>query len=247
MIEPTFVDMVQGWFNQRRKFWAWTGVFSLASLVVMHLFYTVIAGGNVQVGRWLEFLAFPLLALLVISTFWRGSIQTFLSLAGTVSMYAGMFYIYTMANGLETLPQVVTNKLGVGRLAEVSSTSSLSSLYFFIGLFALVLCLVISLRPSFFQAKGRVAGTSYPVWTTRDDPTFVFKDKSSTVIPVTNLLSVLERQLVTKYRYIVVVICGRRYFVSPDDWVPKGSNVIRDEESGSLLGIPKVPDGFNIG
>jgi hypothetical protein len=247
MLETTFVDMVQGWFNQRRKFWVWTSVFSLASLVVMHLLYTVIAGSDLQVGRWLVFLGLPLLALFVISTFWRGSIQTFLSLAGTVSMYAGMFYVNTLAHGLETLPLVVTNKLGVGRFAEVSSTASLSSLYFFIGLFALVLCLLISLRPSFFRAKGRGAGTSYPVWTIKDDPTLMLEDKSNTLTPVINLLSVLERHVVTKYRYIVVVIYGRTYFVSPDDWVPKGSNAIRDEESGSLLGIPKVPDGFNIG
>lgn len=246
MLKATFVDMVQGWFNHRRKLWARTSVFSLASLVVMHLLYTIIAGSDLSVGRWLEFLALPLLALLVISTFWRGSIQTFLSLAGTVSMYAGMFYVHTMAHGLETLPPVITNKLGVARFAEVSSTATLSSLYFSIGLFALILCLLISFRPSFFQAKGRRAGTSYPVWTIKDDPTIAFGDKTITVIPVVNLLGVHELHLVTKYRYIVVVIHGRRYFVSPDDWVPKGSNAIKDEESGSLLGIPKVPDGFNI-
>jgi len=38
----------------------------------------------------------------------------------------------------------------------------------------------------------------------------------------------------------------RIYFVFPEDWVPERSNVIREKVSGSLLGIPKVRDGFNI-
>jgi hypothetical protein len=42
------------------------------------------------------------------------------------------------------------------------------------------------------------------------------------------------------------MIGGRIYFVSPYSWVPQGSDIVRDKESGSLLGIPKVPDGFNI-
>jgi hypothetical protein len=42
------------------------------------------------------------------------------------------------------------------------------------------------------------------------------------------------------------MIGGTTYYVSPDDWVPENSRVIRDKESGSLLGIPKVPDGFSI-
>ena len=61
-----------------------------------------------------------------------------------------------------------------------------------------------------------------------------------------SLLRFADQHLVAKYRYIQILIGGRIYFVSPDDWVPEGSNVIREKESGSLLGITKVPDGFNI-
>jgi hypothetical protein len=34
--------------------------------------------------------------------------------------------------------------------------------------------------------------------------------------------------------------------LSPEDWIPENSNVVRERVSGSVLGIPKVPDGFNI-
>jgi hypothetical protein len=42
------------------------------------------------------------------------------------------------------------------------------------------------------------------------------------------------------------MIGGRIYFVAPEDWVPESSYVIREKASGSLVGIPKVHDGFNI-
>jgi len=31
---------------------------------------------------------------------------------------------------------------------------------------------------------------------------------------------------------------GRKYLVYPYDWVPEGTVVVRDKESGSVLGIP---------
>jgi len=40
------------------------------------------------------------------------------------------------------------------------------------------------------------------------------------------------------------VIGGRIYFVSLDEWVPLSMTyIIRDKQSGSLIGIPKI-DGY---
>jgi hypothetical protein len=66
------------------------------------------------------------------------------------------------------------------------------------------------------------------------------------LVPLQGLLSYGERHLSAKYAYLVVSIGGKRYFVTPNDWVPEGSFVVRDKQSGTLLGIPKVPDGFNV-
>ena len=76
--------------------------------------------------------------------------------------------------------------------------------------------------------------------------TFRYGRAVISLIPVQSLLSIVEHHLVAKYRYIQIMIGGRIYFVSPDDWVPEHSSVIREKGSGSLLGIPKVPDGFNL-
>jgi hypothetical protein len=44
-----------------------------------------------------------------------------------------------------------------------------------------------------------------------------------------------------------VIIGGRIYFVSLDEWVAQCTTyIIREKDSDSLVGIPKVSDGFNI-
>ena len=241
-----FIDTIQEWFRRRSKFWALISLFTLASLIALQFFLTFIVGINPLIRQGTGSFLIPLLLLFVVSIFWRGSIQTFLSLAGTLSLYVGMFYIYAKTAGLQTLTPIVTNKLGVGKIVESPSISSVANFYFFVGIVALILCVAIAFRPSFFKAKGTRIMPSYPVWTNEnDDANFAF-GANIMLIPVLGLLSFSERYLVAKYKYIVVMIGGTPYFVSPDDWVPEGSVVIRDKESGSLLGIPKVADGFNV-
>src|ERR687888_1635060 len=132
-----FIDTIQEWFRRRSKFWALISLFTLASLIALQFFLTFIVGINPLIRQGIDSFLIPLLLLFVFSIFWRGSIQTFLSLAGTISVYAGMFYVYARASGLETLPPVITNKLGVGRIVASSSTEGAANFYFFIGMLAL--------------------------------------------------------------------------------------------------------------
>ncbi|MDE1830112.1 MAG: hypothetical protein KGI25_07300 [Thaumarchaeota archaeon] len=51
------------------------------------------------------------------------------------------------------------------------------------------------------------------------------------------LLTYEEQHLIAKYKYVVVIISGTKYLVTPYDRVPDDSVVIRDEESNSIIGI----------
>jgi len=242
-----FIDRIYEWFDRRSKFWASISLLTLASVIAMHVFIIFLTEINHQIMQEIGPLVIPLLLLFVFSIFWRGSIQTFLSLAGTITVYAGMFYVYARASGLETLPPIITNKLGVGKIVASSSTETVANFYFLVGMLALILCIVISLNPSFFRAKGTRVRPSYPVWSSKEaQEKMELGTNIVMLVPVAGLLSSTERYLVAKYKYIVVMIGRTIYFVSPEDWVPEGSIVIRDKESGSLLGIPKIGDGFNV-
>jgi hypothetical protein len=241
-----FIDRIYEWFNRRSKFWVSVSLLTLASVIAMQVFIIFLTGINHQIRQEIGPLVIPLLLLFVFSIFWRGSIQTFLSLAGTISVYAGIFYVYARASGLENLPPIITNKLGVGRVVTSSSTEAVANFYFFVGMLALILCVIISLKPSLFRAKGTQDRSSYPVWSSKEDREMELGTNIVILVPVAGLLSSAERYLVAKYKYIVVMIGRTIYFVSPEDWVPEGSVVIRDKESGSLLGVPKIGDGFNV-
>lgn len=95
-----------------------------------------------------------------------------------------------------------------------------------------------------------MVGLPHPVWSIEHELESKHTGSSTRVdslINIQGLLSFGERHLISNYKYIQVMIGGKIYFVSLNEWVPQSSTyVIRDKQSGSLIGIPKVSDGFNI-
>ncbi len=225
--------MVQEWFRQRSRFWYVISLASLAFVTVLQILLILIGGTNPYLRQGIDSILIPMLALFVFSIFWRGFIPTFLSLAGAMSLYAGIFYVYSTP--------LVVHKYKITTLitdpqAVLYNIQILSAFYFLVGLLTLFFCVAIAFKPSLFYAKGSRYKQPYPIWSREN-----YQESSSYVnarqlVPVSGLLSLPERYLVTHYRYILIVIGGRTYFVSPNDWVPEGSMIIRDKE-GSLLGV----------
>jgi hypothetical protein len=242
-----FIDAIQGWFRQKDMFWTLITLLTLFSIVILQVLFIFLTGINAHIRNGIDSFLVPLLVLFVVSIFWRSSLATILSLAGVLCLYAGMFYIYDNQALLQVKPSHIASKLGYGSTLTEAPLGIVADYYFLMGIIALILCTAVAFRPSIFRAKGAPAvGLPYPIWTNDKDPKLRYGRPVVSLIPVQSLLSLVEHHLVAKYRYIQITIGGRIYFVSPDDWVPEYSSVIRDKESGSLLGIPKVPDGFNL-
>ncbi len=238
-------DTIQGWFLQKSNFWGMVSVLSLFFLIILQVIFSLAEGINPNVRQEIDFLILPLLALLVFSIFWRGSIPVFLSLTGSLMTYTGMYYIQEKYSGLQNLPPVIANRLGYGVITQSHfHIDQYAQLFFLSGIFFLMLCLVISFKPSFFRARGSKY-SPYPIWR-NDDAVLISGKNPSTLIPVSSLLNFAEQHIASTYKYLVLMIQNKIYFVSPNEWVPQGSSVIRDKETCSLIGIPKVPDGFNI-
>ncbi len=209
-----FIDKVQGWFLQRNKFWTQITFVALASIIILQFFLTFLTGINPHIRLAIYPILIPLLLLFVLSIFWRNTITAFLSLAGAICLFPPL--------------------------------AAVATFYFLIGLFSAFLCVGVAFRPSFFRAKGALTGLPYPVWNS-NNPRLKFGSNNNSIlslIPVQSLLSFGERHLISHYKYIQVVIGGRIYFVSLDEWVPLSMTyIIRDKQSGSLIGIPKI-DGY---
>jgi len=240
-----FIDKVQGWFLQRNKFWTQITFVALASIIILQFFLTFLTGINPHIRLAIYPILIPLLLLFVLSIFWRNTITAFLSLAGAICLFVGMYYAFAsryeiIQNMSSSLSHTTPTHMHLPLLAAAAT------FYFLIGLFSAFLCVGVAFRPSFFRAKGALTGLPYPVWTS-DNPRLKFgsNNRILSLIPVQSLLSLGERHLISNYKYIQVVIGGRIYFVSLDEWVPLSSTyIIRDKQSGSLIGIPKDSYGL---
>ena len=241
-----FIDKVQGWFLQRNKFWTLITFVALASIIILQLFLTFLTGINPHIRLAIYPILIPMLLLFVLSIFWRNTITAFLSLAGAICLFVGMYYAF--ASRYEIIQSMSSS------LSHTTSThmhlpplAAVATFYFLIGLFSAFLCVGVAFRPSFFRAKGSLTGLPYPVWTS-NNPRLKFGSNNNSIlslIPVQSLLSFGERHLISNYKYIQVVIGGRIYFVSLDEWVPLSTTyIIRDKQSGSLIGIPKDSYGL---
>lgn len=242
-----FLGSALHWFAYRDKTWSTISISSLFMLATLWASF-VIFGDHFgsAFANWMPIISAPVVLAFVLGMFWRGSLQTLLSLCGAISTYFG-FYAYSKFLVLPVSQSaIVTNKLGVGQTALAASIDSTATYYFLMGIFAFVFVLLLTYRPRLFRAKGNNFALPYPVWTDRDRAMDEMLSATTMLVPVSGLMDYAERHLSTKYRYLVILIGGKRYFVSPDDWVPQGSFIVRDARSRSLLGIPKVADGFNI-
>ena len=96
--------------------------------------------------------------------------------------------------------------------------------------------LAMALRPGFFRSKN-YDGLHYPVWRHSRDRK---RSGSSTVrlFAVSAMLSHEEMHAVARYEFLVAAIDGIKYLVTPYDWIPQGSVVIRDDGTNSFIGIP---------
>ena len=239
-----FIDEVQRWFLQRNKFWTQITFVALASIIILQFFLTFSTGINPHIRLAIYPILIPLLLLFVLSIFWRNTITAFLSLAGAICLFVGMYYAY--ASRYEIIQSMSSSLSHTTTQMHFPPLAAVATFYFLIGLFSAFLCVGVAFRPSFFRAKGALTGLPYPVWTS-DNPRLKFgsNNRILSLIPVQSLLSFGERHLISNYKYIQVVIGGRIYFVSLEEWVPLSSTyIIRDKQSGSLIGIPKDSYGL---
>lgn len=233
-----FIEKVQGWFQQKNQFWLVIGILALTTVLVLQYIFNFASQTNPSVREHAEFLVIPILSVFVFSVFWRNVVCAFLSLVGAMMTNTGMVFFHMTDVTTQLASPYVANRLGYGiKHLAVVSPNSLADLYFVAGILALAFCLVIAIKPNFFKPKDP-DGLPYPVW--NHSKNFEMTQKSGTVrlIPVSALLTYSEQQLVTRYKYVALAIGGIEYLVTPYEWIPENSVVIRDEKSNTIIAIP---------
>ena len=63
-------------------------------------------------------------------------------------------------------------------------------------------------------------------------------------VPLKTLMSEQEKYLLWRYEYILTSIYDTPYLVKPDGFVPKRSTILRDKESGRMIGVARYSGYF---
>jgi hypothetical protein len=151
--------------------------------------------------------------------------------------YGGMLFFHMISATTQLVSPTVANRLGYGiKHIAVIAPNSVADRFFIVGVFALAFCLAIAIRPNFFKPKDSQE-LPYPIWKHQRDLELVKGSNAKRLIPISSLITFAEQNLVTKYKFITVIIGGRKFLTSPYEWVPEDSSVVRDKESGSIIGI----------
>lgn len=148
-----------------------------------------------------------------------------------------MFFFHTINVTTQLVNPTIANRLGYGiKHVAVISPDSVADRFFIVGVFALAFCIAIAIKPNFFKPKDSQE-LPYPIWKHSRDLELVKRSSATELIPILSLMTFAEQNLVTKYKYITTIIGGRKFLVSPYEWIPEDSSVVRDKESGSIIGI----------
>ena len=106
---------------------------------------------------------------------------------------------------------------------------------FVTGVMCLGLGMILSFKPSLIFVKNYLPlDYPYPIW--RSFEQTVTKPNSN-LVPLRSLLSINERIILSKYRFVLVSIEDKRYLVDKNEKVPEDCMVIRTQNGNSICGL----------
>ncbi|MFQ5940101.1 MAG: hypothetical protein ACE5KA_00155 [Nitrososphaerales archaeon] len=219
-IDLSHLNRVQRWFYRKRRMWLELSVLSMVLLIMLEI-YMFSAGFPTFIVNIAPILVAPLLGILVLSTFWRGSLSFAVVLMGVACIAGGMFVMpYALSHGIASQAQL----------------TSYTTFTFTIGIGTLITSLIMVYRPNLLYAKNRPRVEQPPSTWKKD------MAKGQRVIPLRKLLSENEIYILPNYNYVMVSINSVTYLVPPDEAVPEGSIVQRN--NGYFIGFRKIYDGY---
>ena len=148
------IDNLQNWFRRNDRFWLHLSILSFVALFTLEIILIFTSQINHLSRTGADFLVIPLLGVYAFAMFWRSVEQSFLTFAGILVTYFGVFVAYTPEITRVLSSPTVANKLGVGiKNYTVVSPSSVGETFFIIGMFALAFGLAIAIKPKFFKPR----------------------------------------------------------------------------------------------
>lgn len=203
---------------------------SISSMIVLTLLEIVLLTNISPSMLWLVYMIVPILIVpMVLAVVWKRSFATVIMAIGLLCMLGSMML----------LPHILL----IGSISKDKFyATSLRS--FLLGIAMVAISMVMVYKPEMFYARNRPRDDdedSIKVWDGSSSSNSSSNSRmasSKLLIPLRKLLDDRENMLLPVYRYVLVIIDGVTYLVSPDDYVPVGSMVVRRD--GMFIGVRKV-------
>jgi hypothetical protein len=230
------------WFQKNRSTIIALSIISIILLFFLHLFtITIQISLNSMPIRIIQIVTIILISLISLSVIWRGLIPIVICGLGIVLIYGGI----VIPSYALTLPAESYFK-GIRVLIDQQIISMATEGYFFLGIAMVVLSMIIAFKPTLLYVKNRPKPShslwaNYQEWYDNMQLTGGYTEPN---VSLKTLMNEQEKYLLWRYEYILTRIYNTPYLVKPDGFVPKSSIVLRDNESGRMIGVARYSGYF---
>lgn len=233
------MDMTYGisWLRIDDKFYLKFIVASLLLLSFMHIYVSIaIIDTNSKTFEFLHIITILVLIIVFLSIMSKGIVPIAISCLGLVLLY-----------GSTVIPSVVSDSQGafyykasIGNL-NFEAINHGSHGFFLLGVAMVVFGTIIGYKPSILYTKNRPISAEniwdkYPKWNEKLE---LASTKTESLIGLPYLMTDPEKYLLWRYEFILVSIYDTVYQVPIYSHVPVSSKILRESESGKIIGLSK--------
>lgn len=237
-------DRAYYWFQRNALRLLAADIACITILFFMYLFTSTFQVLTTEIATAIQLIALVPAGIIALSVVWRGAVPLIICVLGIVLVHNAVIFpsyetesreIITDGSLYSQTPQTPTS-------VDVGSGMNL-----LLGMGMVAFSIITAYRPSILFTKNRPQSlesewSKYPVW---HDNTLLAGGMQEPSVPVKSLLTEKDRCLLWRYEYILAYIHGRPHMVRPCGRVPAGSVILKDRESGTVLGKARY-NGFFV-
>jgi len=225
------------WFRIDDKFFLKFTIASLLLLSFIHIYVSMtIIDVNSTTFEFLHIITILILIIVFLSIMSKGIVPIAISCLGLVLLY-----------GSTVIPSIVYDSQGtfyykasIGNL-NFEAINHGSHGFFLLGIAMVVFGIIIGYKPSILYTRNRPISAEniwdkYPKWNEKLE---LANTNTESLIGLPYLMTDTEKYLLWRYEFILVFIYDTVYQVPTYSYVPVSSKILRESESGKIIGLSK--------
>jgi hypothetical protein len=235
---------VRAWFANNNSRLLAVSIVSLTLLFFLHLFTATIQIPAQPVVDAVNAATLALVFLVAASIVWKGLVPALVCVLGVTLLHASVMLPYFTADSVGQEQYYKTTNMK--SVVSYQSILVAGNMHFFLGIAMIAFSMVLAYRPSLLFARNRpepadAKWSQYPIWS---DNVMLADGRMEPSVPVKSLMTDQEGYLLWRYEYVLASVYGAPHLVRPQGLVPKGSSVVRDKESGRVMGKARYTGYF---